>query len=523
MKSIAKVLALLGVAALAGVATHAQTSTNQISLTTFGPDTIPPWGFTYFYGNNGLGTAAYNTHFYAPEDTDMTNGMWQFTFDATALDGTANWGAGTGGPLSRENTDPTLFVSGDRADYILTFDAKADGLLDGQASANAEFQLQIGIPDSNGGNGTFQVNVPFHPSTNWQTIRVKLSDGTVATGGGKVFDEDFAARHDQVTGLQFAVNMDQPFNAFGYDDNNALYLDNVKLEVIDRGETGPQPTYAKTILDWNLDDKGLWFTYGPFDWSENSTHATFSQSSSANDLGTDGSAAWALMMDNTAFADAPPAWAGAGVGGGGPMDFSLFDSPDLANYRITFDARALGLGGVTGTSVALQLFFQAPDDTLQPADADTGNDGILQLNLPVNNVGTDWKRYSLTLDKAAVGGGSKDNLTAYFNKLNGLNMQWQIENAASFADWGYDSDNGFVVDNIKIERVFTGLTLTAAQDGTDIVLNWPLATDGTTKLQAASTVDGTYSDVVTDGSTTYRETMSGNRFFRLAWTAPVTP
>jgi hypothetical protein len=324
MKSIAKLLAILGAAAALGTASHAQVSTNQLSLTTFGPEIIPPWGFTYLYNNDGFGTATYNTHFYAPEDVDSTNGMWQLTFDATPLDTQVNWGVGTGGPLSRDNTDPTLFVSGDRADYILTFDAKVAGLLDGQTNANGEFQLQIGIPDANGVNGTFQVNIPFQPTTNWQTFRVKLSDGSVATGDGKVFDEDFAARHDQVSSLQFAVNLHEPFRAFGYDADNALYLDNVKLEVIDRGATGPQPTYAKTILDWNLDDKGLWYDYGPYDWSANSTHATFTQTRAGNTLGVDGSAGWALTFDNTAFADGVPSFAGGGVGGGGPRGLLVF-------------------------------------------------------------------------------------------------------------------------------------------------------------------------------------------------------
>src|SRR5215204_3660052 len=99
MKRIRKALSALGALALTAVATQAQTSTNTLSLTTFGPDTIPAWGYDYFYGDSGLGVKSYNTHFYLPTDTEMTNGMWQLTLDASALTDVVNWGWGTGGPL----------------------------------------------------------------------------------------------------------------------------------------------------------------------------------------------------------------------------------------------------------------------------------------------------------------------------------------------------------------------------------------------------------------------------------------
>src|SRR5206468_7409537 len=103
--------------------------------------------------------------------------------------------------------------------------------------------------------------------------------------------------------------------------------------------------------------------------------------------------------------------------------------------------------------------------------------------------------------------------------------QWQVENVASATDWGFDSDNAVYIDNIKVERVYEGLSpLAFTMEGGDIlVLNWTAPATGTTKLQAASNVAGPYTDVATDaGSTTYRaSTTGGQKFFRLVWEAPV--
>ena len=127
MKFIGKTLSLLAGVGLACVAASAQTTTNVVSLTTFDSAAGSPWQYGYFYGNNGLGTQTAERAYYFPEDVDMTNGVYQYTFDATALDGATGWGTGTGAPLFRADADPALLVSGDRADYILTFDAKVAG------------------------------------------------------------------------------------------------------------------------------------------------------------------------------------------------------------------------------------------------------------------------------------------------------------------------------------------------------------------------------------------------------------
>src|SRR5205085_3888967 len=118
-------------------------------------------------------------------------------------------------------------------------------------------------------------------------------------------------------------------------------------------------------------------------------------------------------------------------------------------------------------------------------DGNTDTDTLTQLNLPIAGLTTEWKTYSLLFSKGSVGGGSKENFATLFNKVSELRTQWQIENAASFNDWGYDADNALVIDNIKIERGFTGLQpFTFAREGNELVLTWTPASTGTTKLQA---------------------------------------
>lgn len=521
MNTISRILSL-GCLAYACAAASAQTTTtNLVSETTFDAAAGSPWSYGYFYGNNGMGTYVNNRSFYFPEDTGQTNAVYQYTFDVTDLAGMTGWGTGTGAPLFRADTDPALFVSGDRADYILSFDAKALGLAEGQTVANAEMQFQFYRKDENGADQNFfQVNIPFQPTADWKTFTFNLADGSVGAG---TLDADFAAHHSEVSDIRFNVNLHEPFNAFGYDADNELYLDNVKLEVINRPTvTTPTATFGKTIVDWNMDDKAPWYEYH-YDWSANDNHATFDGGNSAgsNTEGVNGSSAWFLSLDNTSFAENTPQYAGVGSGGGGPADFAVFDTADLASYRVTFDARATGFAeGRTNTSAVLQLFLDAADDAVA-TDEDTNNDAIGRFDFQIGRVTADWQTYTFQLNKAGADAATKANFATAFSKIADLRTQWQIENAASAADWGFDANNVLYLDNIKVERMYEGLgRLLYASEGGDLVLSWEAPATGTTHLQAADKVDGPYTDVTTEG-TTYRTPMTETqKYYRLVWTAP---
>lgn len=520
-------LSLAGALMLAaGASSVRAATTNVVSLTTFDPAAAAPWSYGYFYNNNGLGSYAVNHSYYLPDDTDMTNGLFQLTFDITDLNGMANWGLGAGAPLFRADTDPALFVSGDRANYLFNFDTRAEGLLPGQ-TASGEMQVQFyRKDDANQDVLMLQVNLPFQATANWQTLTFNLGDGVLGAGTA---DADFEQFHAATSDLRFNVNFNEPFQTFGYDGDNAVYVDNVRLQAIDTGgNSGPQPERTEAIVDWNMDDKGVWYEYN-YDWSQNDNHLIRTGGNNANNanpntLGVGGGSGWFLNIDTTSFADNTPQFAGAGTGGGGPADYTRFNTNDLASYRVSFDARAEGIAAIN-TAASLQIFLDAPDDTVQPADADADDDRILQLNFNVAHLTGEFQHYTFSLGKGALGGGSKENFQAYFDKINNLRTQWQIENAASAADWGFDADNMLVIDNIKVERVYQGLQpLTFSVEGNELVLTWTDATTGTTKLQSADTVDGSYTDVNDATGGTYRAPMNGSqKYFRLIWTAPANP
>lgn len=524
MNRIKGLIALTAGAVLTCATGAAQTSTNLISETTFDTAAPVPWSFGYFYGNDGYGFYSVVQSYYFPDDAEYTNAVFQFTFDTTDLAGMTGWGTGAGAPLFRADSDPALFVSGDRADYILTFDARAEGLLEGQTAANAEWQAQFYRKDESSQDvNMLQVNLGFQPTSEWQTFTFKLDQGSL---GANTTEADFAQYHGETTDIRFNVNMHEPFNAFGNDGDNALYIDNVKLEVVDHPPVVLTPTYATTLLDWNMDDKPLWSEYH-YDWSQNDVHATFTAGNNSNGTdpnaeGVDGSSAWILSMDNSIFNDGVvPSWAGGGSGGNGPVDYAGFDTADLSKYQIVFDARAAGLAeGRENTTIALQIFLDAPDDTVQPADENADPDFLVRLDTPVR-VSGNFQTLTFNLGKAAIGDGSKANFEAYFNRISELRTQWQIENATSLADWGYDADNALVVDNIRLERLHDGLPpLSFVQEGNELVLTWENASSGMVHLQAAETVDGAFEDLETTG-TSYRAATDGTqRYFRLSWTPP---
>lgn len=507
-----------GLAMLNGLNVSAQ-STNLISHTTFDPEAASPWGFGYFYGNNGLGYQEYNRAYYLAEDFDLTNAMWQFSFDLTDLAGTTAYGTGTGGPLFRIDPDPALFVSGERANYIFTFDARVEGLEQGQASANGEMQVQFYLPGETDVQKIMQVNLPFAPTAEWQTFSFTLDEGSLS---GDSNEASFSTNHTSIADLRFAVNFHEPHNRFGYDSGNALFLDNVQLQVVDKPTAPPVETVPVTMAEWNFDDKLVGYEYH-YDWSANENRAVVTAGNNPggndpNTLGKDGTSGWFLTVDNSAFLFDTPAWAGAGSGGAGEIDFTLFDSSDLAEYRVTFDARVEGLAPDRASSSAvLQLHMDTPDDTVAP-DENTDADAIIRLDFPVAQVSPEWQTYTFLLSKGGVGSGTKDLFSSHHAAITGLRTQWQIENTASIADWDFDADNTLVIDNFKLERLYpqdAGPRLDAARENGELVLTWTTPPEANTRLQSSTTVDGGYTDV-TGAASGYTVPATGTaRFFRL--------
>jgi hypothetical protein len=483
---------------------QAQATTNLLAHTTFDAERPQIWGYGYFYGVDGSGRYLLNRMYYDPDDIEQTNSMALYSFDLTELDGSTGYGTGFGGPMFRPDTDPTLFSSSNRIDYIVRWDARVDGLSEGVQSANLEMQVQLFssefTPDK-----VLQVNLPFQAGANWATYVRTLQDGGLGDGTS---EQVFAQAVGQITGVQFNVNLHEPHQRFGFDGdnwwpdyrNNSVMLDNLKLEVIVRpADTNPPPpTYTAVIADWNLDDKPLTGHYGGYNWSQlDHARPTFSYSPAAEGEGVDGSNAWALYMDNSYFALERPQWAGGGMGGNGATDLSHFTTGDLSKYRITFQAKARGMVSSTATGV-LQVFFDSPDDTLDPPDANTDADLLVRLDFQVGGLTTEFQTYSMTLDRGASGGsGSKDNFAQHFSAITAMRTQWQIENATAENVWGFDDDNAFIIDNVLVERIYVGTPPTAPMEinvsGGAVSINWGGANGQV--LQSATSITGPWTNV----------------------------
>lgn len=498
-----------------------------LSDTTFSGSAIPGWGYGYFYGDTRPAAPGDNPYFSyqtsatLPEAPD--NQVWAYNFRFEGLETVTGWGTGTGGPLiSTAEGGIGGFVSPNRDDYTLTWRAKAAGLAEGQTSVNAEMQIQL----YSGESKKLQVNIPFSPTAEWQTFTANLG----AYGlGDNTTDANFEATHLDVNGVRFNINMHEPGARFGYDAGNALHLDDVKLQV-QYTPVEPEVLVPQTIAEYNFDDKTPSFQYGPFTWSQKEAIQpvyNFNANPNAttpNTLGTEGtSAAW-LSMNNFPLFDDMPAWAGGGAGfGGGNFEASHMDSSDLTKFRVSFDARLEGLNefnGRTEGNAVLQIHFDVADGP----DEDTNADGIGRVDFAVSGITAEYKNYTFTFNRGTVNGTTREALAAALANVVQLRVQMQIENATDVNMWDLDENNFFIVDNLKIERLYPeggGTTgpgeLTYAKEGNELVLSWTAPANGTTKLQAATEVDGTYTDVTTTGNT-HRVPIEGTkRFFRLVW------
>jgi hypothetical protein len=195
------------------------------------------------------------------------------------------------------------------------------------------------------------------------------------------------------------------------------------------------------------------------------------------------------------------------------------DSPDLALYRVSFDARVEGLApDRTNSSAVVQLHMYSADDTITPADEDTTADFIVRLDIPIAQVSSNWQSYTGLLSKANVGGGSKALFAEHHAAISGFRTQWQIENIASESEWGFDAENMLIIDNFKLERLVpigSQPSISAARENGQLVLTWSTPNGSTVQLQSTSSITGEWQDVTGATSGHAVETEGTMQFFRL--------
>lgn len=523
---------------------HAQrvpVGTNQIALADF-DFAIPSWDYGYWYSGptqvDPPGGYWQNRYYQDPFiELEKGPGVFQFNFDSTVYQGTEAattgwWGTGFGMPVPWDN-DPMLFNSIDPADYLLSFDARVEGLVPDQATANCVMEFRLG---TGGGSGWVMVKqLPYSPGSNWTHFVFNLDQGSWigADSTPSTSLEMFtnAVLANTITTVQFNQNQPNP-SQFGFDWENGIYMDNIKLEVLqyDAPPPPPPPKTAFAVLNYNFDDLDTWWAWPSFPettsgWSANANRATYWALRPDTGAGVGGSNGFSICMDNsTILTDPPgtPAWAGGNASTGGAGDYSLLTSADLKDYRYNFKARAEGLAEAQETTtVIVQMSFNAPDDTLQPPDADTNRDLLVRLNLTVSGVSSNWQTFVLSLKDASVDAGSMANFQAHHAKVDEIQWQLQIQNPHQANIWGTDANNKIVVDDFKFERLVTGLSpLTVGQEGADIVIRWDPPTTGTVKLLSGDTPSNVNTEVPGSPNPYRTPATGGPKYFRTLWVAP---
>jgi len=488
--------------------------TNEVGYTDF--DSGGAWSYGYFYswgwpasGQFTNGTYGNNYAFVDPlKVTGPVVGAYYFTnvmmADLMTNSGAA-YGTGFGGPV-RPGAYGFLDLSTNLEDYIFSYDARVEGLAPGQTTANGEMQAQW-----QASGNILQHNFAISVSSNWTHYSGLLSDATSTAGNpGSVSNWAYSVENFLVSGMNWNMNFHQPDPQFGFDENNTVYVDNFKLEMIVHTGAPPvlPPTQLKPILNWNMDDKPMYGGYGGYNWSQNASLPTFTWSPAEAGFGVGGSNGWTLHMDNSPLAPPNnPQWAGGGTGDNGPTDYSLFDTGDLKAYKLTFDSRAEGLDPARDqTTCRLQFFMDI-----------VGNNMRLDFDVPA---GSNWVTTSYLLNSGSAGLGSKASF-ATNHAVTEVRIQSQIENANSGADWGFDADNTLVLDNIRLERIVQATApLSVVRSGNNIIVTWTQPGTGSAKLQSAASISGPWSDVTNATSPYSSPVGNAPKFFRTQWVAP---
>lgn len=531
--------ALLGVACACAAGlintVHAQRvpiGTNEIAFADFDLAS-PSWDYGYYYSDGNIG-GGYTRNRSFSDPPGLTNNVFQYTFDSTVFAGFASWwGTGFGMPVPWIN-DPLAFNSLDLADYILSFDARVEGLVPGQATGICDMEFRLGTPGSPAWALVKQIR--YSPGSNWTHFVFNLDQGNYIAADGQpqtsytTFTNGIAIG---ISDVRFNQNQPNP-TAFGPDADNAIYMDNIKLEVLQYAgpPPPPPPKVALPIFDYNWDDKLLGYSWTAFPggtgWSQNANTASYWAINDVPGIGVGGSNAFVMAMDNSLIATDPPGvpqWAGGNIGGGGAVDYSRLTSPDLKDYRLNLAARVQGLAEAQEeTPVTVQLIFNAPDDTLQPPDEDTARDLLIRLNVDISGIRSNWQTFTPLLKDAAVNAGSLANFQTHFSKTDEIAFQFQLQNPHQIAVWGYDAVNQIVIDDFKLERLVVGTPPLLVQAlGDKVVVSWDAPSTGTVKLLRGSTVSTVTTEVVNATSPHTNAVSAGPLYFRTLWVPPTTP
>jgi len=220
-------------------------------------------GYTYTYngdfagyGNGGpnqdlQGNAVDSVAAFDPTAGTQGSGALTFAYDATRVPqpGTpyptpadppvqySYWGTfqGFGFALQNPLTSPSL------SDYVLTVDARVEGLLPGAVSTPMSFNVKFEVPDDTlGGDADtlldVLIEVYFDAATvNTFTVGPTFERFSASVGDYNRFDgslENFETYYPQISNININFGINEGVRDFGLDANNRLVIDNSTLEQI---------------------------------------------------------------------------------------------------------------------------------------------------------------------------------------------------------------------------------------------------------------------------------------------------
>lgn len=207
---------------------------------------------------------------------------------------------------------------------------------------------------------------------------------------------------------------------------------------------------ANTVLAFDFDTKNSEYKYG-YTYSEfgTGTHDNGVFSPTGGNNGTGGMVA---TFNTTAMSGG---WAGFGAGVGdwsGAANYGVLAGlTSLADITLSLDARA---GGLTGASapIKFELKFEAVDNTILPADANTDTDVLLTLTLN-RNLTSEFQTFTSTLDTWTVAAGSLAQLQTYVGSLGNINFNMAYDANGTLPAFGNDAGNFLAVDNYALTAV----------------------------------------------------------------------
>ncbi len=394
----------------------------------------------------------------------------------------------------------------------LRFFAPDDTVVPADDNSDPDLILSLRFPNAAIAKADFQVN-SFRLNQTSQ-----LRDGTTLDR----FNTHFAS----VDSIQTNVEAGNGINTFGFDEGNAVILDNLVLS--ESPPPAPPAENPVVTIDYDVNPRsygGSWYTFAQ-DGNAGSLPRTDVVGNSVGTLGTLGQE---NCIDTTN-------WAGTsnflGIGNAAHVDLSagLLPSPNLADYKVSIDVRSSGYINIPNSKLILELF--APDDTIVPADANSDSDTIVRLRFEGDSgfpMPTTYTTVTRSLTDATFDTGSAATFSANFAAVTGY--RFVVETVANpNTDFGFDADNCSFMDNLKLIHLTPSNVPPVI---TSVVATAPNQFSITFESQAGYTY-GIYRSIdlgdfapiatvpATSATTTYtrNQALIGKEFFRVANLGP---